>query len=68
MNPDITTGVMTVREFSEVTKIKYLDATILTKLMIARGVAKKVDSIKTGGKGRPTPIYQYPESFTINIF
>jgi hypothetical protein len=62
---------MTVRQFArslglKKTGIDYIGTTVLLKVLVKKGIAKKVDLVHTGKKvGRKSVVYSIPSSFKI---
>lgn len=59
---------MTVKQLAEAIGVEYLMASSLVKLMVSKGVAKAVDKLPSEkGKGKPSVIYEIPDSFEISL-
>lgn len=59
---------LTATELAELLGTDYLTANTLAKFMVSRGAAKEVEKRKSGsGKGKPSTVYELPESFTVEI-
>lgn len=59
--------LITCKEFSEVMGIEYLQASNILKVLTTRGVAVESGTQNTTQRGRPTIIYEVPDSVTINL-
>lgn len=58
----------TVREFSELTGLDYLEANSLTKVLVAKGAVEDTgETIRKNGKGKPSRIYQYPTQIHFDL-
>lgn len=58
---------VTVSSLATQLGVDYGVANSLLKYMQLKGVAKEVDKVKTSGKGKPSTVYEIPETFTIDL-
>lgn len=59
---------VTAKQLAEKLKVDYVAASSLIKVMLSRGAAKEVDSIKSpSGKGKPSRVYELPPQWTLDL-
>lgn len=59
---------VTAKELAEKMDVDYVTASSLIKLMLSRGAAKEVDTVKSAsGKGKPSRVYEIPAEYTIDL-
>lgn len=61
---------MTARQFAaslglKRTGLDYLGTTVLLKVLVRRGIAKKVGKVNTKKRGRKSVVYSIPTSFVL---